>query len=149
MRHGAAQYTAVNDRERRLTLEGRSQVQHVCEQQLESLVSVDLLAHSPFLRAVETAGIVRSFLGDQVNALQNNNLVPNASVDTLIEYLYELSNEYQHVLLVSHQPLVGSLLHSLTGAQYGRYHFGTASLANLTCDPLARDCCELNWLIHP
>ena len=56
---------------------------------------------------------------------------------------------HQSIALVSHQPLVGTLIDDLGGFECGRYRMGTAALASLSCDPMAALCCTLDWLIHP
>ncbi len=113
LRHGEAELRANSDAERRLTAHGREQVvrsaAHLLGQPLQAIIA------SPYVRAQQTAALVHETLG----------------------FAERLGLE--HVLLVSHQPLVGNLVGLL---QHGHLQqpaaMSTASLAELEGEwPLA------------
>ncbi len=133
LRHGEAQAHARSDAERSLTEHGRGEVlrsaAHLIGQPISSIIA------SPYVRAQQTAQLVREALGFQADIRTVPWLTPDANPPQVLEHLDTDDN----VLLVSHQPLVGSLISFL---QHGHLRqsqpMHTASLAELEGDfPLA------------
>ena len=135
MRHGEAEPRANSDAERRLTAHGRDQVllgaAHLLAQPLQAIIV------SPYVRAQQTAALVREVLGfaEQVRTVPW--LTPDSDVQQVIGELDRLALE--HVLLVSHQPLAGALAGMLVhGHMQQPLAMHTASLAELQGEwPLA------------
>ncbi|WHL26543.1 phosphohistidine phosphatase SixA [Pseudomonas juntendi] len=132
LRHGEAELRANSDAERRLTAHGREQVvrsaAHLLGQPLQAIIA------SPYVRAQQTAALVHETLGFAEPLRTVPWLTPEADVQQVIERL-----GLEHVLLVSHQPLVGNLVGLL---QHGHLQqpaaMSTASLAELEGEwPLA------------
>lgn len=146
LRHGHAESYADEDHLRRLSMRGTEQVHGMLQRNQDALNGVEKIYVSPYIRTQETAAIVSEYCKAPVEVLDL--LIPSANAYTLIEFLAEKEKTHKSILLVSHQPLVGTVIDQLLGAEPGRYRMGTASFASLDCDPLARDCCELNWLKH-
>jgi len=135
LRHGEAEPRANTDAERRLTAHGREQVlrsaAHLLGQPLQAIIA------SPYVRAQQTAALVHDTLGFAEAVCTVPWLTPESSVQQAIGEIERLGLE--HVLLVSHQPLVGSLVGML---EHGHLQqpapMSTASLAELEGDwPLA------------
>ncbi|MBA1204527.1 phosphohistidine phosphatase SixA [Pseudomonas capeferrum] len=135
LRHGEAESRANSDAERRLTGHGREQVlrsaARLLAQPLQAIIA------SPYVRAQQTATLVREALGFGETVRTVPWLTPESDVQKVISELDRLGLE--HVLLVSHQPLVGALVGMLEhghGQQPAAMH--TASLAELEGEwPLA------------
>jgi phosphohistidine phosphatase len=121
-RHGAAE-DGVKDRLRELTIAGRedvsfgcTQFHHACERKTLSLPTTVL--HSPLVRTTQTAQIISSAFNPVMVSVEKalrpeSNL---AAVDTLISE-FSHDNSTEHIVLVSHQPLVSYLVaHYLGGA---------------------------------
>ncbi|MGE7991176.1 phosphohistidine phosphatase SixA [Pseudomonas sp. NPDC089554] len=146
LRHGEAEPRANTDAERRLTAHGREQVlrraAHLLGQPLQAIIA------SPYVRAQQTAALVHDTLGfgEQVRTVPW--LTPDSDVQQAIAELERLGLE--HVLLVSHQPLVGTLVGMLEhGHGQQSAPMSTASLAELEGDwPLA-GLMTLRALRHP
>ncbi|CAI8931101.1 MULTISPECIES: phosphohistidine phosphatase SixA [unclassified Pseudomonas] len=145
LRHGEAQpYGSRPDSERALT-------PHGCEEALRSaarLIGEPLTAiyASPYLRAQQTAQLVREALGFVPDIRTVEWLTPDSRPQAVAEQLASVDN----VLLVSHNPLVGNLLGFL---QHGHVQepvaVRTAGLAELEGEwPLA-GLMKLNSLKHP
>lgn len=147
LRHGEAEPEAASDSARALSIIGRNEVKTMAEKNSAALKAVDHIFVSPYLRAQQTADIVETQI--QASRSDTDLLIPGASVNLLIDFLYKQSESYQCVLLVAHNPLLEALLDALGGFEYGSYRMRTASLAQFECDILARDCCSLDWLHHP
>ena len=135
LRHGEAQAQARTDAERNLTEHGRAEVlrsaAHLIGQPLGAIIA------SPYVRAQQTAQLVRDVLGFQPEIRTVPWLTPDGDVQRVLEKLD--SDTDDDVLLVSHQPLVGSLISFLQhGHQRQPQPMYTASLAELEGDfPLA------------
>nr|WP_275679459.1 MULTISPECIES: phosphohistidine phosphatase SixA [Pseudomonas] len=146
MRHGEAEPRANSDAERRLTAHGREQAlrsaARLLGQPLQAIIA------SPYVRAQQTAALVHEALGFAEPVRTVPWLTPDSDAQALIGEIERLGLE--HVLLVSHQPLVGTLVSLLEhGHQQQPAPMSTASLAELEGDwPLA-GLMTLRALHHP
>ncbi len=133
LRHGEAEGHARTDAERNLTEHGRGEVlrsaAHLIGQPLSAIIA------SPYVRAQQTAQLVREALGFEAQIRTVPWLTPEGNPVQVLEKLDADDN----VLLVSHQPLVGNLISFLQhGHQRQPQPMYTASLAELEGDfPLA------------
>lgn len=145
LRHGeAVPYGSCPDSERELTDHGRKEVlnsaAHLIGQPLTAIYA------SPYLRAQQTAQIVREALGFEPEIRTVEWLTPETDPDKVTDQLVSVSN----VLLVSHNPLVGNLLSYLQhGAGYPPEKVSTAGLAELESAELLIGSMNLNSLKHP
>lgn len=144
MRHGQAQARAPSDAERSLTVRGEKDVEQMANDLISELSELDQVWVSPYRRARQTAAIINQALGRGAEPTVTELLTPDADLEALCAQLQVCEEE--HLLLVSHMPLVGDLIHYLTGAEPGRYNMGTASVACLTMDVVAAGLGELSWL---
>lgn len=135
LRHGEAQANARSDAERELTGHGRSQViasaAHLLGKPLGRIIA------SPYVRAQQTAELVRQALGFSEAIITVPWLTPESDPKKVLNQLDEYADE--EVLLVSHQPLVGVLIGLLVNGSFQHAQpMNTASLAELEGDfPLA------------
>ncbi len=133
LRHGEAQAHARTDAERKLTEHGRAEVlrsaAHLIGQPIDAILA------SPYVRAQQTAQLVRETLGFETDIRTVPWLTPEGNPQQVLEKLDGDVN----VLLVSHQPLVGSLIGFLQQGHLRQPHpMSTASLAELEGEfPLA------------
>ncbi|MGF6395033.1 phosphohistidine phosphatase SixA [Pseudomonas plecoglossicida] len=127
LRHGEAEPRANSDAERRLTAHGREQVLHkagrLLGQPLQAIIA------SPYVRAQQTAALVHDTLGFVEPVRTVPWLRPESDVREVIAHIERLGLE--HVLLVSHQPLVSGLVGMLSDGNRHGPGMGTASLAEL------------------
>ncbi|BAO61144.1 phosphohistidine phosphatase SixA [Pseudomonas protegens] len=144
LRHGQAESHAPTDAQRNLTAHGREEVlgsaAHLIGQSIAAILA------SPYVRAQQTAQLVREALGFEGEIRTVPWLTPEANPLQVLEQLDSADN----LLLVSHQPLVGNLIGLL---QHGHLRdpqpMNTASLAELEGDwPLA-GLMTLNAVTHP
>ncbi|MFJ5300095.1 phosphohistidine phosphatase SixA [Pseudomonas sp. NPDC088368] len=135
LRHGEAQSRARTDAERELTANGREEVlvsaAHLLGQPLRWIIA------SPYVRAQQTAELVRQALGFTDAVVTVPWLTPDSDPRKVLENLDLYASD--DVLLVSHQPLVGSLIGlAVHGNLQQAEPMHTASLAQLDGDfPLA------------
>ncbi|MEO8489887.1 phosphohistidine phosphatase SixA [Pseudomonas sp.] len=133
LRHGEAEAHAPSDAQRNLTEHGRGEALRSAANLIGQPISA--IIASPYVRAQQTAQLVREALGFEPEIRTVPWLTPDSSP---LQVLEELRTD-DNVLLVSHQPLVGSLISFL---QHGHLRqpqpMYTASLAELEGDfPLA------------
>lgn len=128
LRHGEAQPHAARDAERRLTAHGQAQAlraaAHLIGQPLQAIIA------SPYVRAQQTAALVQQALAAPLSVRTGAWLTPDSDPREVLDQLDGLA--LGHVLLVSHQPLVGELVSLLEhGHVQQPVGFSTASLAEL------------------
>ncbi|MDU8608619.1 phosphohistidine phosphatase SixA [Pseudomonas syringae group sp. 247E2] len=145
LRHGEAQSRARSDAERELTAHGREEV-------LKSAVhlsdkSVQRIIASPYVRAQQTAELVRQSLGFNDPVVTVPWLTPDSSPREVLLQLDRLGVD--EVLLVSHQPLVGELIGVLAhGSPQQAEPMSTASLAELEGEFVLAGAMQLNSVRH-
>jgi phosphohistidine phosphatase len=145
LRHGEAEPRANTDAERRLTAHGREQVlhsvAHLLGQPLQAIYA------SPYVRAQQTAALVHNTLGFAESVRTVPWLTPESNVKDVIAQIERLGLE--HVLLVSHQPLVGGLVGMLEqGHAQQPAAMSTANLAELEGDWVLAGGMRLRALHH-
>ncbi|MCP1519910.1 phosphohistidine phosphatase [Pseudomonas migulae] len=145
LRHGEAEpYGSRPDSERELTAHGRKEV--LCSAARLVGQPVTAIYASPYLRAQQTAQLVREALGFEPEIRTVEWLTPETDPDKVAEQLVSVSD----VLLVSHNPLVGNLLSYLQhGAGYPPEKVSTAGLAELEHSELLIGSMTLNSLKYP
>jgi phosphohistidine phosphatase len=146
LRHGEAQNRARTDAERELTDNGRAEVLSSAA----SLMGQPLrwIIASPYVRAQQTAELVRQALGFSEAVVTVPWLTPDSDPRKVLDNLDLYASD--NVLVVSHQPLVGSLIGlAVHGSLQQAEPMHTASLAELEADfPLA-GAMELVVVRHP
>ncbi|MDO6421088.1 phosphohistidine phosphatase SixA [Saccharophagus degradans] len=153
LRHGHAEAEASSDSLRPLSATGAKEIAEIYSKCSDSLANVELILVSPYVRAQQTLSTLTDLSPHLQNVPQQTTtlLVPGASSMAIIDYLYTQATECSvgSILLVSHQPLVGTLVDSLCNLDPGCYRMGTAAMASIDADVVAAGCAELRWLRHP
>lgn len=145
LRHGEAESRARSDAERPLTERGRKEVRRSAER-LRGRPLQYILA-SPYLRAQQTAEIVREVLGLALPLTTVDWATPD---DSPRDAANRLDSYPGHCLLVSHNPLLGQLAGFL---QHGHLQepllLRTASLVELDGAAAIPGLMQLAGLYHP
>jgi len=154
LRHGEAERETQRDPERMLTTLGETDARAagVCladvytNKYADKAADLHFLA-SPYRRAQQTAQCaLQSFPGKSLGTVSW--LVPDADPLAAIRELEKL--RIDHLVLVSHQPLVSALGGALLASDYrAGPSMGTASLAEFELSMVARGCATLVSLRHP
>ena len=144
LRHGEAEPHARRDAERELTAHGREQVLHSAARLIGQ--PLDSILVSPYVRARQTAELVRKTLGFTSGLVTVPWLTPDSEPKFAISKLPDTGN----VLLVSHQPFVGDLISLLLHGNLRQPQpMQTASLVELEGEwPLAGSMTLLS-VFHP
>ena len=145
LRHGEAEpYGSRPDSERALTAHGREEALRSAAELIGQPITA--IYASPYLRAQQTAELVRDALGFQPEIRTVEWLTPDNRPQAVAEQLVSVD----YALLVSHNPLVGNLLGYL---QHGHVQqpeaVKTAGLAELEGDMPLAGAMKLNSIKHP
>ena len=145
LRHGEAEpHGSRPDSERALTDHGREEVLRTAAELIGH--PINAIYASPYLRAQQTAELVRDALGFLPEIRTVEWLTPDNRPQAVAEQLVSVDN----ALLVSHNPLVGNLLGFL---QHGHVQdpeaVKTAGLAELEGDLPLAGAMKLKALKHP
>jgi phosphohistidine phosphatase len=146
LRHGEAEAHARTDAERALTNHGRREVQQAAQHLLGR--PLDIILVSPYVRAQQTAALVKQALGFAGELRSVAWLTPDSDLREVLAKLecYDVAE----LLLVTHQPLVGNLAGWLVqGHRQQPLAMATASLAALEGEMPAAGAMELLTLKHP
>lgn len=146
LRHGEAVSVASSDSERPLTDRGRRETLSVLAAREAELSQVQQVWVSPYLRAQQTAGVARTVLPD-VEHRTVDQLTPGGDLRRIARLLEKV--DVETIMLVSHQPFVGSFVDWLAGLEPGYHRLSTSALAFLNTDFLAAGCGHLEWLDYP
>ena len=120
LRHGEAECYAPSDAERHLTALGRQQTQSILNESYTELRQVTKIIASPYVRAQQTAEIASDLLALPFETRMD--ITPDDGYLSALETLR--CYEGQTLLMVSHQPLVGSLVDR--AVFYGNQRFGVS-----------------------
>ncbi len=110
IRHGIAaeRGTYANDAERPLTGKGRQKTQKVAQRLYDMGLRLDLILTSPFIRAFQTAEILKNVgLTQQVE--ESSHLAPEGNIQDWLSWLSQWRNSSleKYLALVGHQPNLG------------------------------------------
>ncbi|MBA4501912.1 SixA phosphatase family protein [Marinobacterium marinum] len=143
LRHAEAVSGADLDPCRELTPQGRVQAQMMASR-LESLLGDFRLLSSPWVRARSTAAELTASENEISSALE---LIPTASVAAVAVRLEPLFATDRPLVLLTHQPLCGRLIHWLTEGQDQPLSVAPCSGALLELDwPAAGMARLVRWL---
>lgn len=154
-RHGEAG-SAATDRLRELTDRGTEDIGFGCHQfhalcEARDICHPDLLLHSEWVRTSQTAEII----GLAFNHAPREScpaLIPGrqpADVEIALADRLQRQPTLQHVLLVSHQPLVSALVDHLLGERGRVPPLAPGGLATLEMDLPAAGCASLRFSAQP
>ena len=148
LRHGEADYQVDASGERPLTAQGAEHIRRLAKESAHLLADVQTIYCSPKLRARQTAQIVTEVVTEETNTqlpLQIvDELLPSATMAALETRLKKAAE--QNVLLVTHQPLVGSFIDRLTDRTDLGHQMAPGTLASLQLLGFARGGATLEWL---
>ena len=135
MRHGQAGMVAASDALRPLTDKGIKEAQEMGHWLSKQAPCFDCVLVSPYLRAQQTADAVISELVNIGKKETLSIITPEDNAKAVHDYLDAICTieQYQHILLVSHMPLVSYLVAELT-SDNAMPIFQTASVAQIDYD---------------
>lgn len=103
MRHGEAELFADSDKQRQLTVRGRAALDIKINQIAKQLSEVDIILHSPYVRAKETASIVGRLI-ECHQFVELDEWIPEGKPESALASLENFTE--QTPLVVTHMPLI-------------------------------------------
>lgn len=155
-RHGEAGW-ASRDRQRELTAAGTDDIGFGCHHFHDlchgrSLPHPDLVLHSDWMRTSQTADIISSAF-THARLCPSEALRPGSTVSRVEQTLSDLLGAEecpQHLVLVSHQPLVSHVINHYLGEPGKVPSLSPGGLATIEMDVSAFDCGKLLfWGVPP
>jgi phosphohistidine phosphatase len=155
-RHGEAGI-AASDQQRELTGTGIDDVGFGCQQFHEvcmqrGLPHPERVLHSDWVRTTQTADIIASAFSHATMAPLSA-LTPGhtpAQIDAVLELLLASDSVPQHLVLVSHQPLVSRLVDHYLGDSGRVPNLSPGALVTLQLEVAAHNCGQLLfWALPP
>ena len=120
LRHGEAEARAHNDPARQLTARGKLEIEQVAQQFAARDIRLDRCLASPYLRASQTASLFLRFTAPDLPVETADILTPEVRASAVMDFLDGMRE--QHVLLVSHNPLLSELCALLTDGDISHMH---------------------------
>jgi len=151
LRHGTAEdlKPGGSDAERKLTAGGREEVRGAAECARRARVAPTLILSSPYVRAVETAGIAAEVLGYRGRITRTDVLIPSASPQPVWNEIRSRQDEMQ-ILLAGHEPLLSLLAAYLLSTPVLQIDMRKATLIRIDLDRFAPDPRGiLKWMAPP
>ena len=141
-----------NDSLRPLTDKGKKKMERISQGLKNLEVEIDLMLTSPYVRAAQTAKIVKKTFGlgkDQV--VETEHLAPTGYGDQLIQFINEHYAATPNIALVGHEPSLGNLISVLVAGDPNiSFTLKKGGICLLSADTLQYGrCATLDWLLSP
>jgi phosphohistidine phosphatase len=141
-----------DDSQRPLTGKGRKKMEQVAQGLKKLDAEIDVMLTSPYVRAADTAKIVRKVFGlskDQMVATEY--LMPTGYADQLINLINEKYASVANLALVGHEPYLGNLISVLVaGDPDVAFDLKKGGVCLLTAEALQYGkCATLEWFLAP
>jgi phosphohistidine phosphatase len=131
VRHGEALPSAAGgDAARPLSAAGRAAIERLRERLAADGWSPDRILASPLLRARQTAELLVAAARPAPAIEISAALEPDQDPAAVLDVIAPLGTDDGHIVLVTHQPLVGRLAIELTGREAG---FSPGTFARVSC----------------
>ena len=115
-------------------------------------VEIDLMLTSPYVRARQTAKIVKKAFGlGKEQMVETEHLTPTGYGDQLIQFINEKHASTSNLALVGHEPSLGHLISVLVaGDPNVSFTLKKGGVCRLSVDTLQYGrCATLDWLLSP
>lgn len=146
VRHGHAMMQAASDAERPLSSVGEQEAERAAQN--ISGINPDIFIASPYLRAQQTANIVKNALQIDTAIKTVDQITPDDHPIAVADVLEQLQ-PFNTLLMVSHNPLVSALVSWLVDGHFqGPYSMATASVACIELEHIGAGQGTLKWLKH-
>lgn len=141
-----------DDSQRPLTDQGRMKMRKIAHGLKKLEAEIDLILTSPYVRAVETAKIVRKvFELNKEVLVETEQLTPEGDGDQLVKLINERFADVENIALVGHEPSLSQLASVLvSGDPTLSLTLKKGGICRLSLDTLQYGhCATLDWLLSP
>lgn len=102
------EFPELEDIERPLILKGEKRTKKIIDYLLHKKVTPHLIISSPAVRAFETAKIIATGLGYDVDKIRQEKDIYFGDTESYFETLYQIDDELNDVFIVGHNPTITS-----------------------------------------
>ena len=136
VRHAKAQQQSIDntDFSRELADRGLRDASLVGSYFKENNYLVDMIISSPAARALATAELMAQQMDYKIEAIHTNEELYMASVRTFLQVINQLKDEWNGVMITSHDPTVTYLGEHLSNAEVGHMPTGSAMVIRFDTD---------------
>lgn len=141
-----------NDNLRPLTEKGKKKMQKIAQGLKGLEAEINLILTSPYLRAVETAKILRKMFDlNKEDVVETEHLTPVGYGDQLINLINEKYANMENIALVGHEPSLGILTSMLVAGDPNlSLSLKKGGICRLSMDAVQYGrCATLDWLLSP
>ena len=141
-----------DDSQRPLTSPGRKKMWKIAQGLKELETKLDLILTSPYVRALETAKIIRKvFELKKAEVIETEHLTPLGDGDRLVNLINEKYTDVENIALVGHEPSLSQLASVLvSGDPTLSLTLKKGGICRLSLDTLQYGrCATLDWLLSP
>ncbi len=131
MRHAKASrdIIGIKDIDRPLLLEGIEGTRRVVDHMKEKKIIIKHIVSSPALRAMETANVVAHAYGFRRDEILVYNELYRPDIIAFEDCIFSLPDDWDHVMLVSHNPGITNFAESLVTMDEAMHTAGVLSLS--------------------
>ena len=141
-----------DDSQRPLTGKGKKKMERIAQGLKDLEVELNLILTSPYLRAADTARILRKVFDlGKSDVVETEHLAPTGYGDQLINLINEKYANIADLALVGHEPYLGNLISVLVaGDPNSSFTLKKGGVCRLSVDTLQYGrCATLDWLLAP
>ena len=147
LRHAIAEETAATDFLRDLTAEGLAQAGSITKKFKQQSPVINRVLCSHYNRAQQTASAVMTLFPDLALTLDEN-IKPGGDVYSVLDAIKRL--DMQHLLIVSHNPLLSNLLSVMVdGTMESHRYVDNATLHCVSMEVVESGCGEIVYTLEP
>ncbi len=142
----------MEDHLRPLTPKGKKKMQKIATEFAGLIGHVDHIITSPYIRAKETAQILKDVFQD-ASVIEAAELVPQSPPQSFLKWLRSFRGQFETLMAVGHEPqlsVFASFL--LTGETASRIDFKKSGMVCFefeSTEDLIQRQIQLKWMVHP
>jgi len=131
IRHGDAEpiSPAKSDNKRELTSKGKESIRKAAEGWKKIIKSIDVIASSPLLRAVQTAEIVAAVLNYKEKIITDKRINSGCKLEDLIDFVRSFDED--DIAIIGHEPDMSRHLSALVSSSGMYAEFKKGSIAKI------------------
>jgi phosphohistidine phosphatase SixA len=152
MRHATVDKGDPMDASRKVTSDGKTDFKHILGLAVDAGVGPECIMCSPFKRGKDSAQMAADAFGLKKYVVSPN-LTPDSPVDKAWLDIAKSLQDYDEVLVVCHQPLLGQLVNKVLGCSGLAVKFKTCSMMQIDFDASQPSTSTpsgiLHWFITP
>lgn len=139
--------TVRNDEWRFITPKGRKTSLTVFKKLKDEFFSLEKIYSSPYIRSVQTAEILATYLKFKFDVEVVNELSPQAPVEKVVDMI-KRNSIFQTIALVGHDPMITNLANVLSGGKTANLQMKKSSVCCIEYDINSQKG-EFMWYINP